>query len=63
MALLELNERMTDWIAKAVGKNHFGRGYACSKNTTSEPDLDGKEEASSKNVASPQHPMMKPMTQ
>jgi hypothetical protein len=63
MALLELNERITDCIANAVGKNHLGRGYACSRKTTSEPDRDGKEDANSRKVASPQHPMMKPITQ
>ena len=63
MALLELKDRMTDCRAKAAGKNHFGLGYACSKKTTSEPDLAGKYDASSKRVASPQQPMMNPMTQ
>jgi hypothetical protein len=29
MALLLLNERMTDWTAKAVGIKNRGLGYAC----------------------------------
>lgn len=42
MALLLLKENTTFCIANVVGKNHAGRGYACSKKTTSAPDLLGK---------------------
>lgn len=42
IALPELKDKMTYWIAKVVGKNHFGRGNACSRYATSEPDRDGK---------------------
>lgn len=42
MALTLLKERITVWKAKAVGNSHFGRGYACSKYTTSDPLRLGK---------------------
>jgi hypothetical protein len=48
MALLLLNERITVWTAKAVGKNHRGLGYACSRYTTSEPERLGKYDANSR---------------
>lgn len=41
-ALLLLKDRMTDWTAKVTGKKCLGRGYACSRYTTSEPLRLGK---------------------
>ena len=52
MELELLNDKATDWNAKVVGKNHFGRGYACSRYTTSEPERLGKYAAYSKYTAS-----------
>lgn len=42
MALLLLNDKMTDTAAKATGMKYLGRGKACSKYATSEPERLGK---------------------
>lgn len=61
--MLLLKDRMTDWTANAMGKKCFGRGYACSRYTTSEPLRFGKKLASSRNTQTPAHAIRKPMTQ
>lgn len=63
MALLLLNDRITDWAANAVGKKYFGRGYACSRYTTSDPDRFGKYDAYSRYTLKELAAMRKPKTQ
>ena len=52
IALPLLKDKITDCTAKAIGKKYRGRGYACSKYTTSEPERLGKYDANSKYTAS-----------
>lgn len=61
MALLLLNEKTTFCIANVVGKNHAGRGYACSRKTTSAPDLLGKYAVNSRYTDPVAIQIMKPL--
>jgi hypothetical protein len=51
------------WKAKATGKKYLGRGKACSRYTTSAPDLEGKYEVSSRYTEIPESEMSHPSTQ
>lgn len=51
MAFPLLNDSTTDTNANAVGTSHRGRGYACSRYTTSDPDRLGKYAAYSRYTA------------
>jgi len=62
-ALPELKDKMTDCIAKVVGKNQLGRGYACSRYATSEPERDGKYAAYSRYTDSEDIEVKKPIVQ
>jgi hypothetical protein len=63
IALLLLKERITDWMANATGNKYFGLGYACSRYTTSEPDLFGKYDAYSRYTANDDREVNRPSDQ
>lgn len=63
MQLLLLNDRITFCMANVVGKKNRGRGYACSRYTTSDPDLLGKYEVNSRYTEALQSDMTPPRTQ
>ena len=63
IALLLLNDKMTVCAANATGKKYLGRGNACSRYTTSDPERFGKYDANSKYTASEESETMKPRNQ